>query len=109
MFLAVFTGVFVVEAVLAGDERRAEGHGRVVAALRAAHQAAQPVWQVGVAPGEVVQQRDLVGVRAHGHHVAHRLVDRSPGHQVGIDRRVKRVGADAQGDAAGWGGRLGKW
>ena len=97
---AVGAGVLVVQAVLAGDEGRAVGDGRVVAALRAAHQAAQPVGQVGVAPAEVVEQGDLVGVGADGHAVAHRLVDGGPGHGVGVERAVGRVDAGRERDPA---------
>ena len=55
----------------------------------------------GVAPREVVEQGDPVGVGADGDDVADRLVDDGVGHRLGIVQAVPRVDADADGDAVG--------
>jgi hypothetical protein len=52
-----------------------------------------------IAPGEVVEQRDPVGIGADGHHVADRLVDHGVGHRLGVVQPVPRVDADADREA----------
>ena len=54
-----------------------------------------------VAPREVVEQGDPVGVGADGDDVADRLVDDGVGHRLGVVQAVPRVDADADGDAVG--------
>ena len=101
MLLAVNAGVLIVQAVLARHKRRAERDGCVVATLRAAHQAAQPVGQIRISPGEVVEQRHLIRIAAHRDHVAHRFVHRSPGHAIRVEIGVEGIDADGEGDATG--------
>ena len=54
-----------------------------------------------VAPREVVEQGDPVGVGADGDDVADRLVDDGVGHRLGVVQAVPRVDADADGEAVG--------
>ena len=54
----------IIEAVLARDERRAVGQGQVVARLRGQDERAERLGPLGVAPAEVVEQGDPVGVGA---------------------------------------------
>ena len=53
----------VVQAVLAADERRAQGDGHVVAGQGRADQRAERLGPVGVAPAEVVQDGDPLAGR----------------------------------------------
>ena len=90
---------FVVEAVLAADERHAVGQGHVAARLGRAHQRAEHLGPVGVAPAEVVEQGDARRIGADGDDVAHRLVDGRGGHAVRVEVAVVRVDAAADGQA----------
>ena len=83
-------GVLVVQAVLARDERRAVGQGQVVARLRGQDQRAERLGALGVAPAEVVEQRDPPGIGADGHAVADGLVD-----DAGRPSRRGRAGRSA--------------
>ena len=52
-----------------------------------------------IAPREVVEQRDPVGIGADGDDVADRLVDDGVRHRLGVVQPVPRVDADADGEA----------
>ena len=86
--LAVGAGVLVVERVLARHERRAVGDRRVVAAAHRGDELAERRRPPRVAPREVVEQGDPVGVGADGDDVADRLVDDGVGHRLGIVQPV---------------------
>jgi hypothetical protein len=89
----------VVQAVLARDERRAEGQRPVVAGAAGLDEVAE-VGGVGArAPREVVEDRGLVGVAADGHDVAQRLVDGGQRHAVGVDVAPRGQDAAADGEA----------
>ena len=98
---AVGAGVLVVQRVLARDERRAVGDGCVVAPVDGGDQLAERRRAARVAPREVVEQRDAVGVGADGDDVADRLVDHGVGHRLGVVEAVPRVDADADGQPVG--------
>ena len=55
--------VFVVQAVLARDERRLVGQRQVVAGLGGQDERAQRFRALGVAPAEVIEQGDAAGMR----------------------------------------------
>ena len=79
-------GVLVVQAVLARDERRAVGQGqRRGSPCAAQDQRAERLGPLGVAPAEVVEEGDPVGVGPDGHAVADGLVDHAAGHRVGVE------------------------
>ena len=82
-------------------ERRAVGDGGVVAAAHRGDQLAERRRPPRVAPREVVEQGDLVGVGADGDDVADRLVDDGVGHRLRVVEPEPRVDADADGDAVG--------
>ena len=92
-------GVRVVERVLAGHERRAEGLGGRAAAGDGGDERAEGLRVTGVAPREVVEEGDAVGIGADGDDVADRLVDGNGGHRLRVVEPVPRVDADADGDA----------
>ena len=95
---AVAAGVLVVQRVLAGHERRAEGLGGRAAAGDGGDERAERRRVTGVAPREVVEQGDAVGVGADGDDVADRLVDGDGSHRLRVVQPVPRVDADADGD-----------
>ncbi len=90
--------ILVLQAVLAADERHAIGHGHVAARFGGAHQGAEHLRPVGVAPAKVVEQRDPRRVGADGDNVAHRLVDRVRGHLVRVEVAEPRVETAADGE-----------
>ena len=96
---AVRARVRVVQRVLARHERRAEQLGGRAAAGDGGDEFAERRGVTRVAPREVVEQRDQVGVGADGDDVADRLVDGDGGHRLGVVQPVPRVDADADGDA----------
>ena len=99
--LPVGAGVLVVQRVLARHERGAVGDRRVVAAAHGGDEPAERRRPARVAPREVVEQGDPVGIAADGDDVADRLVDDGVGHRLGVVQAVPRVDADADGDAVG--------
>ncbi len=66
---------FVVQAVLAADEGRAQGDGQIVTGQRRADQRAERLRPIGVAPAEIVENGDPPRIGPDGHAVAQRLVD----------------------------------
>ena len=88
--------VLVVQAVLARDERSAVGDRRLAAAGDGVDELTHRLGAARVAPREVVEQRDAIGIGAGGHHVADRLIDHRPRHRPGVDRPEAGVDADAQ-------------
>ena len=72
---------------------RAERQRSVATAEGGPHQAPQHVLPIGVAPAEVVENGDALGIGADGHAVAHRFVDGRGGHPVRIEIAVPRVHA----------------
>ncbi len=87
----VFPQIFVIEAVLAADERRTISHRRVITTLRRPHHRAESIRQAGIAPAEVIENGDLVGVCANRHQITHCLIHRRPGHRIRINRAVLRT------------------
>ena len=92
----VIPGELVVQAVLATDERCAEGDGGVVATQGCPDQCPQRLGAFGVSPAEVVEDRDPCGVGTGRDAVPQGLVDRGDCHPVGIEVAV--VGVDSAGD-----------
>ena len=82
VLLAGFVRVLVVQTVLTRNERRAVSNGCVVTTSGRLEQAAQTIRQAWIAPAEIVENRNFVRVRADRHGIAHRLVNRGPGHRV---------------------------
>ena len=82
--LAVDADVLVVQRVLAGDERRAVRPGCGAAPLDGGDELAEGRLAARIAPREVVEQRDPVGIGAGGDHVADRLVDGRVRHPLGV-------------------------
>ena len=93
-------GVLVVQAVLARDEWCAVGERDVVAGLGGEHQRAQRLGPLGVAPAEIIEQGDALGVGPDGDAVANGLVDHTAGHGIRVEPAVARVDAAADGQSA---------
>ena len=98
---AVGADVLVVQRVLAGHERCAVGDGGVVATADRGDQLAERARPSRIAPREVVEQGDAVGIGADRDDVADRLVDDGVGHRLGVVQPVPGIDADADGDAVG--------
>ena len=77
------------------------GQRDVVAGLCGPHERAERLGPLGIAPAEVVEDRDPRRIGADGRAVADRLVDDAARHGVGVDPAVSRVDAAADGQAAG--------
>ena len=93
--------VFVVQAVLAGDERRAVGQGHVAARLGGADQRAERLGPLGVAPAEVVEERDPRRDRRRRPRQLRTASSMTqPAIAIGIELAVARVDAAADGQAA---------
>ena len=90
-----FTIELVEQRVLAGDERHPIGASAVGATLHGANERTEPVGLGRVAPTEVVEHGDLIGIAADGHKVAYRFVHREQCH------RVRVVSANRRADAVG--------
>ena len=99
--LSVVAEVLVVERVLARHERRPVEVGRRAAAGDRGHEFAERRGSAWVAPREVVEQGNAIGVGADGDDVADRLVDDGDGHVLGVGQPVPRVDADADREAFG--------
>ena len=96
MPLTVRAKVFVVERVLAGDEGRADRtapHHDSRARLPPAHPASPGE---RVAPAEIIQDGDPLGVCADGDGVADGFIDHAAGHAVGIALAIFRIDAVAE-------------
>ncbi len=89
--LLVEVAEFVVQAVLAADERRAECHRHVVAGQRGAHERPQCLGPIGVSPAEVVENGHALWIGTDGHAVADRFVDGTGRHVVRIEISVARI------------------
>ena len=96
-------GVVVFHAVLAGDARHPVNGGDVENGHIGAHKLRELIVSVGrffrlhrIAPAEIVESRQMIGIHTHGHGVSHRFVNRAGRHPVGVDIAVTR--ADAVGD-----------
>ena len=83
---AVGADVLVVQRVLARHPRCAVSDRGVVAPANGCHELAERALAARVAPREVVEQGDAVGVGADGDDVADRLVDDGVGHRLGVVR-----------------------
>jgi hypothetical protein len=82
--VAIGPGEFVVERIFAADEWGVPCDRQIMATECGAHQGTERLGAVGVAPAEVIEDRDPVGVGSHGNRIAHRFVDSASGHVVGI-------------------------
>ena len=93
--VGVHKAEFVVQAVFSADERSLQGDGDVVAGQGGANERAERFGAIGIAPAEVIQDRDPTRIRSDGHRVPHRFVDRRGGHVIRIEVAVARVHAAA--------------
>ena len=92
---SVRTDVLVVQGILSGHERSVEHERCSRATVDGRHQVSQSGLATRVAPREIVEQCDLVGVGTDGDDVAHGFVDGVERHSLGIVQPVPRVDPDA--------------
>ena len=93
-----------MEAVFAGHEGRAIEARSLGAGLGRADKLAKDRWVVGVAPREVVEEDDHIGIRADGDGVADGLVNGVPCHHAWVVG--SQLGAHPDADDGSWRGRL---